>query len=89
MAQSYPLQTKTKIISGNLLSVLTNFLKDRKQRVVLNGQNSTWKNFGPLLFFVYTSDLSDDLLSNAKFFADDTSRFSVIKNENFVCKKIK
>ena len=31
-------------ISGNLLNLLEDFLKERKQRVVLNGQVSTWKN---------------------------------------------
>ena len=31
-------------ILGNLLETLTDFLKDRKQRVVLNGQNSSWAN---------------------------------------------
>ena len=31
-------------ISGNLLQTLTDFLKDRKQRNVLNGQNSSWAN---------------------------------------------
>ena len=31
-------------ISGNLLETLTDFLKDRKQGVVLNGQNSSWAN---------------------------------------------
>ena len=31
-------------ISGNLLSTLTYFLKLRKQRVVLNGQPSSWSN---------------------------------------------
>ena len=31
-------------ISGNLLETQTEFLKDRKQRVVLNGQNSLWAN---------------------------------------------
>ena len=31
-------------ISGKLLETLTDFLKDRKQRVVLNGQNSSWTN---------------------------------------------
>ena len=30
--------------NGVVLSTLTDFLKDRKQRVVLNGQNSTWVN---------------------------------------------
>ena len=31
-------------MSGNLLSTLTNFLKLRKQRAVLNGQLSSWSN---------------------------------------------
>ena len=31
-------------ISGNLLKLLHDFLNERKQRVVLNGQFSTWKN---------------------------------------------
>ena len=29
-------------ISGNLLNLLSNFLRNRKQRVVLNGQSSSW-----------------------------------------------
>ena len=47
-------------ISGNLLDILSDFLRDRKQRFVLNGQRSTWKNvnagvhqgsiLGPLFF---------------------------------------
>ena len=31
-------------ISGNLLGILSDFLSDRKQRVVRNGQKSTWEN---------------------------------------------
>ena len=31
-------------ISGNLLDILSEFLSDRKQRVVLNGQKCTWEN---------------------------------------------
>ena len=30
-------------ISGNMLNLLKGFLKYRKQRVPLNGQNSSWK----------------------------------------------
>ena len=31
-------------ISGNLLGILSDFLSDRKQKVVRNGQKSTWEN---------------------------------------------
>ena len=75
-------------ISGNLLETLTDFLKDRKQRDVLNGQNSSWANveagvpqgsiLGPLLFLIYINDLPDNLSTNLKLFADDSSLFSVI-----------
>ena len=79
-------------ISGNLLSTLTDFLKLRKQRVVLNGQLSSWSNIetgvpqgsilGPLLFLVYINGLSDGLTTNARLFADDVSLFSVVDNIN-------
>ena len=75
-------------ISGNLLETLTDFLKDQKQRVVLNGQNSARVNIeavvpqssilGPLLFLIYIDDLTDNLSTNVKLFADDTSLFFVV-----------
>ena len=64
----------------------------RKQRVVLNGQLSSWSNIesgvpqgsilGPLLFLIYINDLSEGLTTNAKLFADDVSLFSVVDNIN-------
>ena len=75
-------------ISGNVLNLLEDFLKERKQRIVLNGQVSTWKNInagvpqgsilGPLLFLIYINDLTEGLTTNVKLFADDTSLFSVV-----------
>ena len=72
-------------ILENLLCLIKYFLKNHKQRVVLNGQTSSWTNvladvpqgsiLGPLLFLIYINDLSDDLSSNPKLFADDTSLF--------------
>ena len=71
-----------------MLETLTDFLKDRKQRDVLNGQNSSWANveagvpqgsiLGLLLFLIYINDLPDYLSTNVKLFADDTSLFSVV-----------
>ena len=89
---------KQNSISGELLHVLSNFLSNRKQRVVLNGQKSSWTNVhagvpqgsivGPLLFLIYINDLSDNLTSNAKLFADDTSLFSVVHNVNTSAKEL-
>ena len=75
-------------ITGDLLNLLRDFLNERKQRVVLNRQVSSWTNvsarvpqgsiLGPLLFLIYINDLPVELSTNAKLFADDTSLFSVI-----------
>ena len=79
-------------ISGNLLNLLCDFLRNRKQRVLLNGQVSDWSDvragapqgsiLGPLLFLIYINDLSEGLSSNTKLFADDKSLFSVIHDSN-------
>ena len=60
----------------------------RFEIVLLNGQVSDWSDvragvhqgsiLGPLLFLIYTNDLSEALSSNAKVFADDTSLFPLI-----------
>ena len=75
-------------ISGNFLNLLENFLKERKQRVILNEKVSTWRNInagvpqgstlGPLLFLIYINDFTEGLTTNAKLFGDDTSLFSVV-----------
>ena len=70
-------------ISGKLLNTVKDFLYQRKQRVVLNCQYSSWvaiKGGVRLLFLIYINDLPNDLASNAKLFADDTSLFSVVEN---------
>ena len=66
---------------------------------MLNGQNSLWTNvhagvpqgsiLGPLLFLININDLLDNLTSNAKLFADDTSLFSVVHDVNTSAKNLK
>ena len=84
----YTNSSQLNVISGNILNTIIDSLSFRKQRVVLNGQVSQWTSIeagvsqgfilGPLLFLIDINDLSDDLSTNAKLFADDTSLFSVV-----------
>jgi hypothetical protein len=63
-------------IDGNLLSWVTDYLDDRKQKVVLDGFSSGWEGIdagvpqgsvlGPFLFLIYIDDIVDDLDCNIK-----------------------
>ena len=82
---------KSMGISGELYNLLENYLSDRFKRVLLNGQTSSWRPvlagvpqgsiLGPLLFLIYINDLPNELKSNAKLFADNTSLFTIVKDE--------
>ena len=79
---------KQNSVSGNLFQLITSFLTDTFQRVLLNGQISNLETIQagvpqgsylePLFFLIYINDLTDNLNSNVKLFADDTSVFSKI-----------
>ena len=72
-------ERESKQCKGKRKEILSDFLKDRKQR----GQVSSWTGvnagvpqgsiLGPLLFLIYINDLADGLSSYAKLFAGDTS----------------
>ena len=79
------------IITGHVLKILSDFLKNRNQIVVFNGHYSKWADVNagvpqgsilePLLLLVYINDLADGLSLNAQLFADnDTSLFSITHN---------
>ena len=77
-------------IQGEVLKILQSFLNNRLQRVILNGQSSNWEKvnagvpqgsiLGPLLFLIYINDISSNLESEVKLFADDTCLFSIVND---------
>ena len=78
-------------IRENLLSWFKSYLENRRQRVVINGQCSSWHDItagvpqgsilGPLLFLIYINDIASIVESNIRLFADDTSLFVIADNE--------
>ena len=75
-------------IQGNPLKWIENFLKDRKQRVQVEGSSSEWADvtsgipqgsvFGPLLILIYINDLPGVEHSFIKLFADDAKLYAVL-----------
>ena len=88
--ESLLFKLKRLCLSGKYYWLINSFLRNRHQRVVLNGQSSKWSPIkadvphksilGPLLFLVYINDLPNGLLPNTKLFADNRSIFSVVKD---------
>jgi len=79
-------------IRGNLLSFLSNYLTDRKQKVIIPGAHSSPMEIlagvpqgsilGPLMFLVYINDIIADIQAHIHLFADDTSLFMVVNSPN-------
>ena len=77
-------------ITGMPLKLLQSFLQNRHQRVLLNGQCSSWAPvfagvpqgsvLGPLFLLIYINDLTKAVSSTNKLFADDTSIFYIVND---------
>jgi len=74
------------------LNWITSFLSNRKQRVVIKGEGSVWRDvisgvpqgsvLGPILFLIYINDIVDDLKCNAYLFADDMKIYNKVNSIN-------
>ena len=72
-------------IKGHILNWITEYLNDRSQVVLVNGEKSNpapvisgipqGTVLGPLLFVIYINDLLDNVKSDGFLFADDTKIF--------------
>ena len=85
------LKLKAHGIEGGIIDWIEQWLTDRRQRVVVNGEVSNWKSVlsgvpqgsvtGPLLFLIYINDLDNNITSNVLKFADDTKVFRSVSND--------
>lgn len=73
-------------IKGDLLKWFKSFLSNRRQRVVINGETSSWKEvlsgvpqgsvIGPILFILFVNDMPDVVHGFIQLFADDAKIFA-------------
>lgn len=75
-------------MSGKLLESFKCYLTQRFQRVVSPGGASEWVEIkagvpqgsilGPLLFILYINDIVEEINSQIRLFADDTSLYIIV-----------
>ena len=77
-------------ITGDILDWVTSFLRNRTQRIMVNGETSEWMQvasgvpqgnvLGPVLFVVFINDMPEVTHSFIQMFADDAKIFREIAN---------
>ena len=76
-------------MGNSIINWIEQWLTDRRQRVVVDGEVSSWKSvlsgvpqgsvLGPILLLVYIDDLEEGVTGNVLKFADDTKLFRKTK----------
>ena len=72
-------------MGSSIINWIEQWLTDRRQRVVVDGEVSSWKSvlsgvpqgsvLGPILFLLYIDDLEEGVTGNILKFADDNKLF--------------
>ena len=85
------LKLKAHGIKDRIIDWIEQWLTDRRQRVVVDGEVSNWKSvlsgvpqgsvLGLLLFLIYINDLDDNITSNVLKFADGTKVFRKVNTD--------
>ena len=79
-------------VRGDIFRWIKNWLLNRKQRVVINGQSSGWVDvlsgvpqgsvLGPLLFIIYINDFEEGLFNKILKFADDAKLLGRVSTQD-------
>ena len=85
------LKLKAHGIGDSITDWIEQWLTDRRQRVVVDGEVSNWKSvlsgvpqgsvLGPILFLIYINDLDDSITSDVLKFADETKLFRKVNTD--------
>ena len=83
------LKLKSHGMGNSIIKWIEQWLTDRKQRVVVDGEVSSWKSvlsgvpqgsvLGPIVLLVYINDLEEGVTGSILKFADDTKLFRKTK----------